>query len=141
MIDIDNQSDLNIPMDICEKIAKEMTDNDIDLLVTDDMQIRQINAEYRHIDKATDVLSFPFEHSPMAPLGSIVISADHVKKLATELQHSVEDEFCLLFIHGLLHLLGYDHETDEGQMRQKEQALIEAFKLPSSLIVRTENTH
>ena len=141
MIDIDNQSDLNIPMDICEKIAKELTDDDIDLLVTDDAQIQQINAEYRHIDKATDVLSFPFEHSPMAPLGSIVISADHVKKLSSELQHSAEDEFCLLFIHGLLHLLGYDHETDEGQMRQKEQELIEAFKLPSSLIVRTENTH
>jgi probable rRNA maturation factor len=141
MIDIDNQSDLNIPMDICEKIAKKLTDGDIDLLVTDDAQIQQINAEYRHIDKATDVLSFPFEDSPMAPLGSIVISADHVKKLSSELQHSVEAEFCLLFIHGLLHLLGYDHETDEGQMRQKEQELIAAFKLPSSLIVRTENIH
>lgn len=141
MIDIDNQSDLNIPMDTCEKIAKKLTDDDIDLLVTDDRHIQQINAEYRHIDKATDVLSFPFEHSPMAPLGSIVISADHVKRFSTELHHSVEDEFCLLFIHGLLHLLGYDHETDEGQMRQKEQALIEAFKLPSSLIVRSENSH
>ncbi len=141
MIDIDNQSDLNIPIDICEKISTELTDGDIDLLVTDDSHIQEINAEYRHIDKATDVLSFPFEHSPMAPLGSIVISSDHVKKIAAELQHSAEEEFCLLFIHGMLHLLGYDHETDNGEMRNKEQELIEKFKLPSSLIVRTENIH
>lgn len=141
MIDIDNQTELNIPINICEKIAEGLTDKDIDLLVTDDAQIQQINAEHRHIDKPTDVLSFPFEDSPMAPLGSIVISADHVKKIASELKHSNEEEFCLLFIHGLLHLLGYDHETDQGQMRNKEQKIIEKFKLPNSLIVRTENIH
>lgn len=141
MIDIDNQTDLEVPIDLCETIAQSLSERDIDLLITDDIQIRKINTEYRRIDKATDVLSFPFEDSPMAPLGSIVISADHVKKVASLLEHSSEEEFCLLFIHGLLHLLGYDHETDKGEMRDKEQELIEKFKLPSSLIVRTENTH
>lgn len=141
MIEIDNQTNLDIPIDMIGKIADSLTDKDIDLLVTDDIQIRKINLEYRSIDKATDVLSFPFENSPMAPLGSIVISADYVKTLSHRLGHSNDDEFCLLFIHGLLHLLGYDHETDKGEMRLKEEKIIEAFGLPSSLIVRTENTH
>lgn len=139
MIDIDNQSGLNIPIDKIEKIAQSLTNKDIDLLVTDDAQMRQINAEFRGIDKATDVLSFPFEESPMAPLGTLAISADFVIKLSHELKHSQDDEFCLLFIHGLLHLLGYDHEVDSGEMREKEKALIEDFDLPHSLIIRTED--
>lgn len=138
MIDIDNQSDLLIPVDKLESIAISLTDKEIDLLITDDMQIKKINYEYRGIDKATDVLSFPFDETPMAPLGSIIISSDHIKKVSTELNHSYDDELCLMFIHGLLHLLGYDHETDNGEMREKEKTLIEAFNLPKSLIVRTQ---
>ena len=138
MIEIDNETDLNIPLDIIEKITDTLTDKDIDLLVTDDKQMQQINVEHRGIDKSTDVLSFPFEDQPMAPLGSIVISADFVQKLSHELSHSAEDEFCLLFIHGMLHLLGYDHEVDEGEMREKEKELINTFDLPSSLIIRTQ---
>jgi probable rRNA maturation factor len=75
---------------------------------------------------------------PMAPLGSIVISYDFVEKKAKEFSHSQDDEFTLLFIHGLLHILGYDHECDNGEMRQKEEDIIRAFSLPQSLIVRTE---
>lgn len=138
MIDIDNPSGLNIPIEKIEKIAQSLTDKDIDLLVTDKAQMREINTEFRGIDKTTDVLSFPFEESPMAPLGTLAISADHVKELSVKLKHSQEDEFCLLFIHGLLHLLGYDHETDKGEMRKKEKSLIEDFGLPDSLIIRTE---
>ncbi len=72
------------------------------------------------------------------PLGSIVISADLVKEKATEFGHNAEDELSLLFIHGLLHLLGFDHEVDNGEMRDKEKDIIVNFSLPSSLIVRTE---
>jgi len=138
MIDIDNQSDLNIPLSIIEKISGTLTDKDIDILVTNDLKMQEINAEHRDINRSTDVLSFPFEDIPMGPLGSLVISADYVKKLAAELGHSEDDEFCLLFIHGLLHLLGYDHEVDDGEMRHKEKELIEVFSLPSSLIIRTQ---
>ena len=138
MIDIENQSDLNIPLALIEKISRTLTNKEIDLLVTDDVKMKEINSEFRAIDKSTDVLSFPFEDVPMAPLGSLIISADHVKRLALELEHSQDDEFCLLFIHGLLHLLGYDHEIDNGEMRDKERELIEAFNLPSSLIIRTQ---
>jgi len=138
MIDTDNETDLSIPQELLQKITNSLTNKDIDLLVVNNVKIQAINKEHRNIDKATDVLSFPFENVPMAPLGSLVISADYVKSMSTELSHSTDDEFCLLYIHGLLHLLGYDHEVDNGEMRQKEKELIEAFKLPSSLITRTQ---
>jgi probable rRNA maturation factor len=73
---------------------------------------------------------------PNVPLGSIVISTDFVEKYSKEYNHSYEEEFTLLFIHGLLHLLGYDHETDNGEHREKEEQLIKEFNLPKSLIVR-----
>ncbi len=85
----------------------------------------------------TDVLSFPLEFDmPNMPLGSIVISNEFVQEKAKEYNHSIQDEFTLLFIHGLLHLLGYDHEIDNGEHRLKEEELIKKYNLPNSLIVR-----
>ena len=72
------------------------------------------------------------------PLGSIVISVDYVTEVAKRLGHSYDEELSLLFIHGLLHLLGYDHEVDNGEMREREAKLIKTFNLPKSLIVRME---
>lgn len=138
MIDIDNNTDLTIPYMMIENISNSLTSKDIDLLVTDNAQMQEINLEYRGINKPTDVLSFPFEDVPMAPLGSLVISADYVIEVSQRLKHSTDDEFCLLFIHGLLHLLGFDHEVDSGEMRQKEEELINKFSLPKSLIIRTQ---
>ena len=66
-----------------------------------------------------------------------VIAASFVKEQAKALGHTEQDELSLLFIHGMLHLLGFDHEEDEGEMREREEALIEMFALPKSLIVRT----
>jgi len=83
-------------------------------------------------------LSFPYEDMPFTPLGSIVISSFHVEEKAKEFGHSTDDEFSLLFIHGLLHILGYDHEVDNGEMRDKEEEIIVKFNLPKSLIVRTQ---
>ncbi len=138
MIELDNRTDLEIDLENAEKMAGELTDRAIELILCTDEAIRELNREHRHIDKATDVLSFPYEEAPMMPLGSIVISADFVRKGAKEHGHMTDDEFTLLFLHGLLHLLGYDHETDTGDMRQKEKAMIEKYGLPQSLIVRTE---
>ena len=138
MIDIDNKTSLEVNNTLLENIANDVTDKDIELIITTNDEIRQINKEYRNIDKPTDVLSFPYEDMPMTPLGSIVISQDFVLQKAQELGHASEDECTLLFIHGLLHLLGYDHETDEGQMRQEEERLINELNLPKSLIVRTQ---
>jgi len=138
MIDIDNQTTYTIKEKFLDSIVCSLSQKDIELIVTSNGAIQEINKEYRGIDKATDVLSFPYENMPMAPLGSIVISIDYVYQRAMELGHSNDDEFTLMFIHGLLHLLGYDHECDNGEMRQKEEELIKEFHLPESLIVRTE---
>lgn len=138
MIELDNKTSLDIDIDLLEDIANAFSDKLIELIVTDNNQIKEINKEYRSINKATDVLSFPYEDMPMSPLGSIIVSYDYIKQVSSELGHSEEDEFKLLFIHGLLHLLGYDHEVDNGEMRDEELNLIEKYNLPKSLIVRTQ---
>lgn len=138
MIDIDNQTAYAVNEKLLETILQDLTQKDIELIVTSNEQIQKINKEYRDIDKPTDVLSFPYEEMPMAPLGSIVISIDYVQNKAKEFGHSEDDEFTLLFIHGLLHLLGYDHECDNGEMREMEEKLIRKLELPNSLIVRTQ---
>ena len=138
MIDLQNKTSYEVQTDFLEKITASLSDKDIELIVTNNNEIQQINKEYRGIDKATDVLSFPYDAMPMAPLGSIVISDEIVTLKSQELGHSKDDEFALMFIHGLLHILGYDHECDDGEMRKKEEELIKKFHLPKSLIVRTE---
>jgi probable rRNA maturation factor len=138
MIELDNNTSLNINEDLLYKIASSLTDKDIELIITTDEDMKEINKTHRGINKSTDVLSFPYEEMPMAPLGSIVISEAHVTNKADELGHSKNDELALLFIHGLLHLLGFDHETDNGEMRLREKELIEQFSLPDSLIIRTQ---
>ncbi|WP_373070946.1 rRNA maturation RNase YbeY [Sulfurimonas sp.] len=138
MIELENNTSLNIDEDFLSQIASSMTDKHIELIITNDIEIQEINKQYRGIDKSTDVLSFPYEEMPMALLGSIVISDSHVIDKAKELGHSEDDELALLFIHGLLHLLGYDHEVDNGEMRLKEEELINQFNLPQSLIIRTQ---
>ena len=138
MIELDNQTELGVDIDTLEKIASVLTDAPIELIITDNETIRELNARYRDKDKPTDVLSFPIEQAiPGMPLGSIVISEAYVTEKAEEFGHKPSDELALLFIHGLLHLMGYDHEVDDGEMRAKEEALIKQFALPKRLIVRT----
>ena len=136
MIDFENQSNLEFDINQLTDIYNYLTHKDIELILTDDEEIKKLNKTYRQKDKPTDVLSFPLENIPGMPLGSIIISVDTAKKGAEEFGHSIEDEIKLLFIHGLLHLLGYDHETDNGEMRKKEKEIIEKFFLPKSLIIR-----
>lgn len=133
--------DLDFGLDLAEKIASELTNKDIELVIVDESAMKAINSAQRGIEKATDVLSFALKSVPNAanlPLGSIVINANAVKDEAKARKHSKEAEFTLLFLHGILHLLGFDHEKDNGQMREKERQIIEKFKLPQSLIIRSE---
>ena len=83
-----------------------------------------------------------FDGGNFAPmlLGSVVINLDLVELKAAQIGHGTDDETALLFTHGMLHVLGYDHESDDGQMRAKECEIIEKFRLPKSLIVRTEGS-
>lgn len=145
MIDLDNQSNLHINLTQLEEIASTLSQHDVELIVTSNETIQALNASYRGKDSATDVLSFPMDITsiPQAlqsemPLGSIVISEVYVQSKAKEHKHQEDDELALLFIHGMLHLLGFDHEVDHGEMRLKEKELIEQFDLPKSLIIRNE---
>jgi len=138
MIELDNRVNLQIDTAFLQSIANELTDKEIELIITTNEEIQEINREHRGVDKPTDVLSFPYEEVFMGPLGSIVISEDFVRQKADEFGHTLSDELALLFIHGLLHILGFDHEVDNGEMRQEEHKLIKKFSLPESLIIRTE---
>ena len=132
----ENNTDYKIDLEFLEKIAQELSNEEIEFILTTNDEIHEINLTTRGIDKPTDVLSFPYENMPNTPLGSIVISADFVEEKSKLYNHSFDDELSLLFIHGLLHLVGYDHEIDDGEHRAKEEELIKKFKLPNSLIVR-----
>jgi len=149
MLNIENLTTLTIDKKLLEEISKSLSTDapsrEIDLTLCDNQTIQHYNKEYRGNDKATDVLSFPIENdiirgSEEMPLGSIVISADFVRQKAKEFSHTQNDELSLLFIHGMLHLLGFDHETDNGEMRRKEEETIRKFHLPQSLIIRTEES-
>ena len=121
---------------LLEQIADFLGAGDVELVFVNDDEMRKINREQRGIDKATDVLSFPYEQVSGGLMGSVVISTNTASRVASELGHSIECEIALLFLHGVLHILGYDHEIDNGQMRQKEKEVIEHFSLPDSLIIR-----
>ena len=138
MIELDNRTSLEVDIQFLDTIALSFTDKEIELIITSNREIQEINKEQRGINKDTDVLSFPYDKMPMVPLGSIVISLEHIEIKAKELKHTNRDELSLLFIHGLLHLLGFDHEVDSGEMRAEEERIIKEFNLPESLIIRTE---
>ena len=139
MILLDNRTDIEIELKNLENIYNYLNiTKDIELIITTNRDIQEYNRDYRGVDKSTDVLSFPLEDIPHMPLGTIIISSEKAKEVASSLKHSVRDEITLLFIHGLLHLLGYDHEIDNGEMREMEKKLINHFNLPASLIIRTQ---
>lgn len=108
---------------------------EISLTVTDNEEIHRINREFRGVDRPTDVLSFPqFEAGEPIPygasLGDIVISLPKMAEQAKEFGHSERREFCFLFVHGLLHLLGYDHEIspeEEARQFKRQDEVLEAL--------------
>lgn len=137
MLLIDNEFNISLHVNLLKQICDAHTHKEVELLIVDAQSIQELNREHRGKDTPTDVLSFPIDDFPHSPLGSIVINHELANEKAKELGHKIEEEIALLFIHGLLHLLGFDHEVDSGEMRDKEEALIHQYKLPQSLIVRT----
>ena len=115
----------------------------VNVLVTNSTAVRALNLRFRRKDKATDVLSFPAEITPKdqrsrTSAGDIAISADIAAKNATRLGHSAAVEVKILALHGILHLAGFDHERDNGEMARKEARLRVTLGLPSALIERTQ---
>lgn len=111
---------------------------DVSLLLTGNRQMRALNRSFRGKDKPTDVISFPAVEAVRTRFaGDLAISLDIATSNARHLGHSAEDEIRILILHGLLHLSGHDHETDNGQMARKESRLRKQLGLPSGLIDRT----
>ncbi|HEX7728679.1 MAG TPA: rRNA maturation RNase YbeY [Terracidiphilus sp.] len=109
------------------------------VLLTSDAAIRGLNRDFRGKNKATDVLSFPAEGPAASGLaGDLAISIPTARRQAAAQGHALLVELKVLMLHGLLHLAGYDHETDEGQMARKERQLRAKLGLPLGLIERTE---
>jgi len=120
------------------------TEVELSLLITDDATVRDLNKKYRGKDKTTDVLSFGLEADKrgdtsagfvmppgeMVHLGEVIVSYPKAVEQAAERKHPVEDELALLVVHGMLHLLGYDHDKParEREMRSLEQRVLSAVQ-------------
>ncbi|MGN6592737.1 MAG: rRNA maturation RNase YbeY [Terriglobales bacterium] len=109
---------------------------EVGLRLMDDAAIRELNRAFRRHDAPTDVLSFPAGAPGYA--GDIAISLDTARRQARARRHSLDKEVYILLLHGLLHLAGYDHETDEGAMRRREHELRRDLGLPPGLIERAQ---
>jgi probable rRNA maturation factor len=114
------------------------------VLVTSSAAVRSLNRQFRSRNKATDVLSFPFasptSESRKRPklAGEVAISADIALQNAARFGHPPAQEVKILALHGILHLAGFDHERDNGEMARKEATLRRALRLPAALIERVQ---
>ena len=108
---------------------------EVNIYVTSSHEMQDLNRRYRRKNKPTDVLSFPSRAPGVA--GDIAISLEIAAANAVEIGHSLATEVKVLSLHGLLHLAGYDHENDGGEMLTRESALRQELKLPVGLIERT----
>ena len=107
----------------------------VNVLVTSNQELRSLNRRFRGKDQATDVLSFPSKAPGIA--GDIAISLEIAAANAADIGHSLATEVKVLILHGMLHLAGYDHEADSGEMLARETAMRQELKLPIGLIERT----
>ncbi len=139
----DRQDKIDIKDELYEKIediVEEVLDYegysddyDISISFVDNKEIHELNKQFRGVDRATDVLSFPMlsdefedvEYEEMS-LGDIVVSLERALEQSIEYGHSFEREVCFLVCHSMFHLLGYDHDTEEHtrEMREKEEAVL-----------------
>lgn len=128
--------------EIIDKVIKEVLiyeneslDCEVSISFVDNNEIRQLNKEYRNMDRETDVLSFPIDDDFMFEgpllLGDIIISLEKALEQAEEFGHSVNREIAYLTAHSMLHLLGYDHmdEEEKSVMRGKEKEIMKRLKI------------
>jgi len=121
-----------------EALSVVLTDfgvsQEVTCILTDDLHVHQLNRDFRDKDMPTDVLSFEMHDTihPTSPLGEIYISVERAKIQAQQATHTLQQEILLLAIHGTLHLLGYEHETDAGykKMSAKEKHYLSQFQHP-----------
>ena len=109
--------------DLITKVVKEVS-----IALVDNEYIKELNAEYRELDEPTDVLSFPLGEDI---LGDIIVSLERAESQAEEYNHSLDREVGFLVVHGMLHLLGYDHkeEAAKEEMRKREEEVLNRLDL------------
>ena len=108
----------------------------VTLMVTDNRELRALNLRFKGADRATDVLSFPAPVFVRGFAGDVAVSVEIAAKNARLLGHSVSEEIRILVLHGVLHLAGYDHDTDNGEMASRELLMRKRLSLPTGLIER-----
>ena len=111
---------------------------DVNICITSNREIQLLNWRFRRKNRPTDVLTFPSAVPYVA--GDIAISLEIAAANADQLGHSMDTEVKILILHGMLHLAGYDHEIDDGEMEAKEAALRMQLKLPVGLIQRSQES-
>jgi len=116
-------------------VMEVAAERQFECLLTDDRELRRLNRSFLGHDYATDVLSFPSGMSG-GFLGELAISVDRASEQASEFGHTLTEEIKILMLHGVLHLLGMDHEKDRGAMVRSEKRWRKRFGLPESLIER-----
>ncbi|MGZ8867262.1 MAG: rRNA maturation RNase YbeY [Thermoanaerobaculia bacterium] len=122
-----------LALDRLGHLEEEITD--VSIAFVDDDAMKNLNRQFRHKNKTTDVLTFPADETygdpnrSGRPLGDIVICVDQARRQAHDERHSLATEVRYLILHGMLHALGYDHETDEGEMDKLEIELRAAVGL------------
>ena len=123
-----------------ERAAPARARGVVSIALVGDAAIRRLNRQYRRIDRVTDVLSFPASRPPHSQtpvfLGDLAIALAVARRQARQQGHALSRELRILALHGLLHLLGYDHETDRGEMQRLEERLRRRAGLPPGLISR-----
>ena len=142
-ITITNETDEYVDEALLNKVAdyammsEDVNNGVVNIIIVDNKKIREINKKYRGIDRETDVISFALEDDdtfielPIRVLGDIYISIDKVKVQASEYGHSEKREICFLVVHGILHLLGYDHmnASDEKVMFSKQDKILDELDI------------
>ena len=135
---INHQDKIRLETNIFQTFAESVLDETAigktaTIAFVSDRKMRQLNLEFRGKDMTTDVLSFPFEADEFeideSFLGDIVISLEQAQRQALENHFTLENEVKQLILHGILHLLGYDHETDSGEMNKLELQLRKSLKI------------
>jgi len=134
-----NQSKTELNLEYWENFVSQILellklddDNEISITFTNNEEIHKLNKEYRRVNSPTDVLSFPFNNElklPIHILGDIIISIEKAEEQAKEFGHSIDREIAFLIVHGILHLLGYDHKKPEQEekMISKQKELLKDF--------------
>lgn len=140
---------LTAGLNVVARLHKLPVQTEVDITIVDDAEIHTLNRDYRNVDRSTDVLSFALdEESEEEPelvggpeehlLGDIVISAETAARQAEEFGHGLEREIVYLAVHGLLHLLGYDHmnDADKAVMRAKEEEALREIRLSEEFLAQ-----